>query len=133
MNSCDASLKGRIRVEPGEASERVQARSRPTERRFFGENARSDAEKFSRSEQVATEERGTGARLAGAPEARGGNALSEGSLTIDQSLLRAPLKTQALRQTCAFRPCLRCWNLEIALLFLRPQRLGRNKNRLRLA
>ena len=28
----DASLKGRIRVEPGEASERVQARSRPTER-----------------------------------------------------------------------------------------------------
>ncbi len=48
-------------------------------------------------------------------------------------LLRVPLKTQALRQTCAFRPCLRCWNLEIALLFLRHQRLGRTKNRLRLA
>ena len=47
--------------------------------------------------------------------------------------LRAPLKTQALRQTCAFRPYLRCWKLEIALLFLRHQRLGRTKNRLRLA
>jgi len=37
-------------------------------------------EKCSRSEQVATEERGTGARLAGAPEARGGYAPSEGSI-----------------------------------------------------
>jgi hypothetical protein len=48
--------------------------------------ARIIAEKGSRSEHVATKERGTGARLAGAPEARGGNAPFEGSLKLDASL-----------------------------------------------
>ena len=52
----EASLRGRIRVEPGEASERVQARDRPTEGWFFGiKMARSAAEKRSRSERIPTE------------------------------------------------------------------------------